>query len=574
MKGANRGRGGPSASAVIRWGQVIGLVLSTGCYTGARVEVGFGGEDPAADDEEDEGSAEAGEDPIGGDQELACDESARDVGEPVVRRLTRHEYNAAVADLVGDTSSPADSFLPESVSQFGFSNVADALRVGSVEAFEFQSAAGSIAAATAADRFEQVFPCALAEAADDGCVDQFVAQFGQRAFRRPLSEDEQARYVDLYLTGVQTYGERGGVQVVVDAMLQSPFFLYRTELGQGAPDERGRVRLGPYEIASALSFSLLGTSPDDELLDLALSGAFDTDEEVEEYARALLEDPRARLGAVDFYRQMFGFGELMNADKDAERFPEFAAQRQSMLGELDAFVEHTLFESDRSLATLLTADYSFLDENLAALYGVPYAGTPFARTELAGSGRAGILTMPGVMAAFAATQSPSIAQRGVFVRSRLLCQAVPEPPPDAFDELPEEGEGQTLRDYLEGVTAADGCQSCHALINGPGFAFEGFDAVGGARSGFDASGELVATRDIDGAFDGAAELAQRLAGSEQVSECMAIQHFRWALGRDVSQADACSVVEAYTRFVETDGDLLELAVATVSSEAFLYRKAN
>lgn len=568
MKASNQDRRPASASAIVRWGQLGTLLLSVGCYQGVGDDQDPGADDPGADDP-DGGS----DDPVGGDAALSCDESTRDVGEPVVRRLTRREYDAAVADLVGDTSSPADSFLPESVSTFGFSNFADALRVGSVEAFKFQAAAESIATTTAEQRFETVFPCAVTEAGDPGCMDQFVSELGRRAFRRPLDDEELSRYRELYLTGVETYGERGGVRTVVSAMLQSPFFLYRTELGEGTPDERGRVRLGPYEIATALSFAVLGTIPDDELLSLAESGAFDTDEEVEEYARMLLEDPRARFGTVDFYRQMFGFDELLSSEKDAEMFPSFASQRDSMLEELDTFVEHTLFESDRSLTTLLTADYGFLDENLAALYGVEYSGTPFGRTELAGSGRAGILTMPGVMAAFAATQSPSIAQRGVFVRSRLLCQPIPDPPPGAFDGLPEEGETQTLREYLEQVTAADGCQSCHSLINGPGFAFDGFDALGGRRDGFDVSGTLSGTRDIDGEFEGAVELAEKLAGSEQVRECMTIQHFRWALGREVTQQDACSITDAYTRFVETDGDLLELTVETISSEAFLYRKS-
>ena len=571
MKTSNRAMGPSSAATLARWGQLGALLLAAGCYQGIGGNEGLGGEDPGADD--DNGAGEDPQEPVGGDEALTCDESIRGVGSPVIRRLTRREYDAAVADLVGDDTSPADAFLSESVSTFGFSNLADALRVDSVEAFAFQSAAETIAAATAEQRFETVFPCAVAQAEDPACIDQFVAGLGRRTFRRPLDAEELGRYAELYRTGVETYGERGGVRTVVGTMLQSPFFLYRTELGEGVPDERGWLRLGRYEIAAALSFSLLGTTPDDELLDLAESGAFDTDEGVAEHARVLLEDPRARLGTVDFYRQMFGFHELLGTEKDAQLFPNYDAQRGSMLGELDAFVEHTLFESDHRLSTLLTADYSFLDETLAALYGVEYSGTPFGRTELGGTGRAGILTMPGVMAAFAATQEPSIAQRGVFVRSRLLCQVIPEPPPDAFDGLPEEGEFDTLREYLEQVTEPDGCRACHSLINDPGFAFEGFDALGGRREGFDASGTLVSTRDIDGAFDGAAELAGRLASSEQVRECMTIQHFRWALGRDVTQQDACSIADAYARFVATDGDLLELTVETLGSEAFLYRKS-
>ncbi len=329
-------------------------------------------------------------------------------------------------------------------------------------------------------------------------------------------------------------------------------------------------------MAAALSYTLWGTTPDDELLDAAEAGELFTPAQLEVQARRLIDSPRGREGLVEFYRQLFGFAELERAEKLPDRFPAFEPAKPSMFEELDRFVTHVLFEDDARWETLLTAPYTFVDGKLADLYGVAAPAQDWDEVDISGVGRSGILTMPGVMASMAYPEEISIAKRGLMVRTRLLCQTIPDPPPDAFDEIPAASEGQTERDQLESATAGAGCQGCHALFNPLGFAFDGFDAAGASRTfegqPYDVSGEIIGTRGIDGAFDGPVELADRLARSEQAAECLTTQHFRFVLGRDVSQADACSITRAHEAFVASEGNLVELAVAAVTSDAFLYRQ--
>lgn len=550
------------------WISSILLILgSTACYRGLDEDIGAGA---------DEGG-DAGEEPLDGAQALACDPALEVFAPPRVWRLTRRQYDATVADLLGDKSKLATQFQPESITHFGFSNDSDALRIGSVEVFELERAAQTLAKATSLQRLHLVFPCASTELNDPACVQQFLEEFGRRTFRRPLEPAEVEAYRALYQQGVSLgSASSAGVRAVIEAMLQSPHFLYRSELGDGQVDSQGRVRLAPYELASALAYTLIGTTPDDELLDAAEAGLLATREQVEAQARRLIESPRGREGMVEFYRQLFGFASLERAEKIPERFPSFPQAKPAMFEELDRFVAHVLFEDDARWETLLTAPYTFLNGALADVYGVPAPAQDWSEVDISGVGRSGILTMPGVMAAMAYPEEISIAKRGLMVRTRLLCQMIPDPPPDAFNDVPAPVDGQTERDQLEGATEGDGCQGCHALFNPLGFAFDSFDAMGSLRTfegkPYNLSGEMVGTRDIDGAFDGPQELAQLLAVSEQAGECLATQHFRFSLGRDVTRADACSVVSAYEVFVDSGGDLIELAVATVSSDAFLYRQ--
>lgn len=548
----------------------------TACYEGAPDAVETDGDSATGGDGMDAAGSDGTEPPPpGGVEELECDPGIEDVSPARVWRLTAREYNASVLDVLGDASNPAADFTLQGVSEYGFSNVSDDLRVGDVEAFDFQRAAQSVAQSTAASRLPMVFACADTQLGDATCIDDFISTTGRRLFRRPLEADEVAKYADLYDVGAASLGDRGGVQAVLEAMLQSPFFLYKTELGDGQPDDRGWVRLERYEVATALSFTLLGHPPDETLLAAAESGQLDTIEGVEDEARRLLEMPGAALGVGEFYRQLFGFDEMLNVDKDETLFPEYALLQASMEAEFDLFVEHLLTEDDGTWATLLTADYTFLDDRLAELYGVPLEG-PWAQTTVGDTGRAGILTMPGSMAAFAGSREASIAKRGTMIRRRLLCQTIPDPAPEVFDDLPPVAEGDSLREYLEEVTEPAGCQTCHALINGPGFAFDAFDAVGRHADvegrAFDASGEIIGTRDMDGPIDGPRALADKLSQSEQAAECFSIEQFRFSLGREVSAADACSIRAAYDVFAASGGDLHELAVATVTSNAFLYRR--
>ena len=270
-----------------------------------------------------------------------------------------------------------------------------------------------------------------------------------------------------------------------------------------------------------------------------------------------------------------GLDELV---KDSSLYPAFDPDLiAAMRGETVAFADHVLRRGDGSIETLLTAGYSFLTPPLFALYGVaePPDHDSSTPTLLPPGRRMGLLTHASVLAAQAHVGVSSPTLRGKLIRENFLCQNLPDPPPDVDTSLPEPAPGSTTRERFA-LHQAPACVGCHRLIDDIGFGFEHYDAIGAWRdldggAAIDAQGHLRET-DVDGAFNGAIELARRLAGSRQVKECLARQWFRFALGRLETPADGCSLAHVYDRLEEPDNARAILrAIAT--SDAFRLRRS-
>jgi hypothetical protein len=546
------------------------LTLVLGC-TGA---IGSNDGSPAAEGPEDRPS-DPDPTPLGGASPLSCDPAKATVGDARIWRLTRTQYDRTVADLLGDQSAPAMASLTPEVGQNGFANSASGLRVRETDAVQLQKIAKQLAQTTVSTRLSKIFSCDATKVADATCKRSFVEGFGKRAFRRPLEAAEIDRYLALYdaVLAKEPTGTKP-IQAVVEAVLQSPKFLYRSELGVG-PVEGGRIRLSPWETASALSYFFLDTMPDDALAKAADEGKLATAAEVEAQARRLLADPRAKPAIVGFWSQLFELEELEHATKDEGVLPNFDQIKGELAAETTKFVEHLLFTKGASFEELFTADWTFLSAGIAPIYGTSTAGL-FQTDPKA---RAGFLTHPSLMSRFAVSSRTSPVQRGKFVRDKLLCHFIPDPPDGIDLNLPETlTPGMTRRQQLEEKTKGPACAGCHSLMNPIGFGFESLDAVGRYRTEeagqpIDDQGTLTGTRDVDGPFKGAAELSRKLGKSAQVKECMAIQTFRWALGRSENQGDACAVRAIYDRFAAAGFRLDELPIAVATSDAFLYRRA-
>jgi hypothetical protein len=492
-------------------------------------------------------------------------------------RLTREQYDNTVRELLGTSARPASARLPPEFSTNGFLNNADVLFVRETEAVQLNIIAQELAKETVEDRLGRVFPCDAGMLGDAACKDQFVRSFGKRAFRRELSDAEVTRYLALYNAGEQKQDGALGARAVIEAMLQSPNFLFRTEVGDGAAKPGSKFRLSAFEMATALSYYFLNGPPDEALLAAADAGELGSAAGVEKQARRLMSLPEARPAVVEALKQVFDYAFLADAKKDDSLFPEFAAAHADMAEEAARFTEHVVFESTGSFEELLTAPYTFLSPTLAPIYGLPAPASPFDKTPLSETQRAGMLTMPGLMSTLAVDNRTSPVARGKFVRERLLCEHIPDPLPDIDLTVPPLEPGLTGRDLLAAKTSGATCSACHSVMNPVGFGFENLDAIGRHRSEengqpIDSSGELVKTRDADGTFQGPAELAQRLAASEQVRECMAIQAFRYGFGRAENQGDACAVAELHQRFRDANYDLKELAVQVALSESFAFRR--
>jgi hypothetical protein len=501
-----------------------------------------------------------------------------------IRRLTRFEYNNTVRDLLGDTTNPADVLPPEE-EVAGFNNQAGALTSSDLLIEQYMKVAEDVSA-RAVQNLNALLPCDPGLDGEDACALSFIEQFGRRAYRRPLAQSEVIRLKDLFDWAVQD-ADLGrfedGIQLVIEAALQSPAFLYRAELGEEMPIEGDIVPFTSWEMATKLSYMLWNSMPDDELFAAAEADALRTKEQIKAQAVRMIEDDKARDVIRNFHTQWLLLTHLDSVTKDTGIYPAFRGSlRPLWKEEIQAFIEHVIMEGDGSLQTLLTADYSFMNEELAAFYGDDVldsvAGSEFRRVQLDPERRAGILSTAGLMATHANLNQSSPVFRGKFVREQLMCDTLPLPPNDLVIEPPELDPNKTTKEQFEEIGANPACSGCHALMNPIGFIFEHYDGIGLWREqqngkGIDATGEVVQTEDIDGTYDGAVELADALAGSTQVQECVSSQWFRFAYNRTVTTEDRCSLEQLNQAFADSGFDIKTLLVELTQTNAFLYRRA-
>ncbi|MCB9756363.1 MAG: DUF1592 domain-containing protein [Myxococcales bacterium] len=479
-------------------------------------------------------------------------------------------------DPGGAALDPAADFPIESRPDgYFYDNNADAGLVTAVHVEHYLRAGEELAALATAD-LDALLPCTAGDS-DETCADAFTRELGARAFRRPLREDEVARYTARILAAPNL---EEGVAIALRVMLSSPYFLYRFELG--AP-EGDRYRLSPHEQASALSYLLWASAPDDELREAADGGALAEPGALEAQARRMLADPRSREVVARFAEQWLGVESVATLEKSAALFPGFTADvRAAMSHETRAFVEHVVFDSSHGFDELLTADYTFADAALASYYGVaggPDAVGEFAQVSLPAS-RAGLLGHGSVLASTAHSDQSSPVRRGLWVRRRLLCQELGQPPPDAGG-VPEVDPDATTRERFRQHSESPGCFACHQYIDELGFGFERFDAAGRYREQengqpVDGAGLL---NDVEGLGSGTEVqfqelrgLADALVAADSARACFARQYYRFASGALEQSQDACAIAAVEQRWAEAGYDIRELIIAIILSPGFTQRQ--
>jgi hypothetical protein len=497
-------------------------------------------------------------------------------GAAPLRRLSNAEYRNTVQDLLVDVSgigpavATASQDFVEEAESLGFRNNVDFLGVSPLIAQGYMDSAESLAKLVA--RTPKVVDCATTTAA---CAKQFVESFGKRAFRRPLLPDEVARYTALYdKAAAKGYDFETGIEWIVFSMLQSTQFLYRVELGAAKGSDYAPSQ---YEIANRLSYLIWQSMPDQGLFDAAAKGELADKKQIEAQARRLLKDPKAsRL--LEYFDQWLDTDRLSALDRDADIYPGMPANLPELLqNETHAFVSYLLQSPTGSLSELLSAPYTFVNGDLAKHYGVTGpTGAAYERVMM--PGRSGILTQ-GMLLSHDKPTRTSIVRRGLKVRLDLLCDRVPAPPNNVQLNLEALGDGLTQRERLEKHRTEPSCAGCHTLMDPLGVVFEGFDAVGRARTqdeggkAVDTSSAIAATRDLDGPVADAAALGQALANSQQVRDCYVMQSFRFFYGRDYATADQCSMAELLIAFRDSKQSISELIVALTQTDQFLYRPA-
>ena len=525
---------------------------------------------------------------IGGDGERAINDTVAKslcVVDTPIRRLTRFEYNRTVRDLLGDTSNPAD-LLPPEEEVAGFNNQAAALTSSDLLIEQYMKVAEDVSARAVGNMGALIPDCDPDLDGNDVCASSFIQDFGKRVFRRPLSQDELARFESIFdwaIADADLGRFEDGIEVVLQVMLQSPSFLYRPELGERTPIEGDVVPFTSWEMATKLSYMLWNTMPDDALFAAAEADELRTKEQIAAQATRMLEDEKARDLVRNFHTQWLQLTHLDSVTKDTGVYPAYQSSLRGLWKEeIQTFVEQVILEGDGSLETLLTADYSFMNEELASFYGDDVvdsvAGAEFRQVQVDPERRAGFLTSAGLMATHANLNQSSPVFRGKFVREQLMCNTLPLPPNDLVIEPPQLDPTKTTKEQFEEIGANPACAGCHTLMNPIGFIFEHYDGIGQWRDqqngkNIDATGEVVQTDDIDGDYDGAVELASALAGSTQVRECVSSQWFRFAYNRTVTAEDSCSVEQLNDVFRSSGFNIKALLVALTQTNAFLYRRA-
>lgn len=497
-----------------------------------------------------------------------------------LRRLTHAEYERTVTDLLGTGTGSSSQFLDDP-SFAGFDNNADGLRVAGRLGRDYRRAAEALAREVigSEDLFDRLVPC---DEASVECATDFVTSFGLSAFRRPLRDIEVARYVALFSEGPRLVQSgdalADGVAVVIEAMLQSPNFLYRAELSDEEDDD-GFIPLSDYEVASRLSYMLTASMPDRELFRAAAAGELRAPEAIRAQAARLAEGDAVQARVLDFHEQWLGLATYRDVTKNSESFPEFSPDLgEDYVEEVRRFVLHVTLDEKRGLASLLSTPHSFVNRRTAPFYGLDPADftDEFSLVELDANERAGLLTQLGFLSANAYTTDTSPIHRGVFVLRRILCEEIPDPPGDIDLTLPKTtDEIVTTRDQVEAHTAAAVCANCHSMINPIGFAFEGFDAVGAARDSdngapLDTAGSVrLSLGNLE--FKGALDLIPQLAESEAARSCYARQWLRYAYGRSEVPADDQTLAALGERLADDTYSVRQLLVDLSEPRAFTHR---
>lgn len=524
-------------------------------------------------DTEDAGTA--------GESGDADTEDTREPSEPfvpgpqVLPRLTQRQYRNAVTDLLGGPL-PDVELEPDTNPYLFVSIGATNTSLSELGTQQYEEAAEALTQAVWADpaRRDALLGC-VPTAGDDACAQEYLARFGRRAFRRPLEDEELARWSSIS-AALSEGNPYQGLRLATAGMLQSPYFLYRVELGEEDPEDPSRLRYTDYELASRLAFLLWDSIPDDALLDAAEDGALLDPDGLEVQARRMMADARTRLSVGSFFAQYFDLARLDGVSRDPELYPSFSpTMADSMRTEVELLVEDLIYRQDADIRQLFSTRKTFVNTELAALYGIePPQGASeisFAPAQLPADGpRAGMLTLGAFLAMNAHETETSPTLRGKYLRERVLCMEVPPPPDNANTNVPDPSEGGTLRERLEQHRIDLACAACHAFVDPPGFLFENFDSAGVYRT-TDNGFPVDATGELDGvALNDARDLADVLADNPFVGPCVVKQLFRHTNGRLETDGEEPAIEDLAARFEARGHRFSELLVELIRHDSFRY----
>lgn len=492
-----------------------------------------------------------------------CQGAAADTGASVLRRLSNLEYQLTLQDLFELTSVPTLEGIPEAAATNGF-ELAEKQSVSALALRGYLDKATELGKALLADqaRRTSVIGCDVAQAS---CLTSFVTSFGKLAYRRPLDSDE----VSAITAAAEEHAVDAADRFVyaIEALLTSPSFLFRVEVGTAT---EGLAELTPFELASKLSFGVLGRAPSAELLDQAASGGLDTPQGLQTAARNLLADPRSQSFFGAFFRRWLGYDTLRAP------VPPPSGWSNTLLADMQAETDGILRDfawGSRNFLEALTTNTTRLSPGLARFYDLPAPAADGTLTIPAEHVRAGTGLLTHASLLSAKRDGDLIAVRGNWVRNAFLCEHL-----DAVDlsEIAPNLEGLGRVEIVRMRNSQPSCTGCHALIDPIGVGFDQFDGTGRFDAELPVNDYGVATaipEVTNGEFGSVAELAQKLSALPQVPACITERTFLFVNAREPAAADACEVQGLANAFAAGSYDFQALVEALVASPAFRLRRA-
>ncbi len=488
-------------------------------------------------------------------------------------RLSHNQYDNTVRDLFGLAASPELSigFEGDPTGSTAFDNDSTVLQVTPNLWQDYQGAAEAMAERVLNDaellgRLTGGLPDAEPER-----TQAFAERFLRRAFRRPVTADEVQPFLRLAAQAGSLYPDApidaARVAIIVQAALQSPYFLYRDESGEANAD--GLVTLNDHQLAARLSYTLWDSIPDAELFRAAEAGELTEGNGLRMQAARMLDDPKAATKIRSFHRKLFELARY--EDIELEGFP--ADIGRTLRAEAEAFVNDVVLENDGGLRELYTASYSFVNEDTAPLYGLEGSfGSELERVDLDPTQRGGLFTQPGFLASHDGDTAP--IRRGVFLNLYVLCTTLPAPP--VFD--PPTVVGETRRERINSITGPGTCgATCHGqAINPIGYPFETFDDFGRWRTEdnglpIDASASFAFEEGVV-SYDGPIELANAMVESLNAHRCYAKNWLEYAFGRPVQPGDSPVIDSLARRSRREELSVKEILVGLVDSPLFRKRR--
>lgn len=494
----------------------------------------------------------------------SCD--SPDVSASVLQRLTRLEYQLTLKELFQLPSVPPLATIPADSDYHGFRTLAALQNVTTEHLRAYQREVEALAAGLINDseRFERIVGCELSSA---GCLEEFIIDFGRLAYRRSLERDEVESLLEL----AEQVGGSGEEQFVsvLSAMLSSASFLFRLEVGDSS---EGLSTLTGEELASRLSFALIGRGPSRQLLDLGANGGLDSPEGLANAARELLADPRSQEFFNGFFRQWLGYEQLQTPKEPPAGWNDAALL--SMQEETDRFLQEYAWNEGMNFLDSLTANHSYLRADLAEFYGLPApAADGFVEfPEGHHRQRSGLLTHASLISAKG--DGDSIAHRGAWVQRTFLCIDL-QVPTALLDSLSDELSGLTYQQMLDKRNSDPSCAGCHALIDPIGVGFAAFDKAGKFDPELDIE-QFGITPQLPGAeqpFHSIGELAAQLRGRAELASCLSQKLFLYTGGRQMGTADRCTVQRATQRFVDDQHRFASILEGFVTAPQFRLRRA-